>query len=89
MTAPGDSEHLCNEACIGALLSRSHAAGLISGEGAHSHLVHDDVLWWQVWPFVVLAPVKWSGVQLKGASELAARLWVNKEFRLIKIRHEG
>ena len=51
--------HLCSCTSKGALQALSHSAGGVGSEGPDGHLIHDQVLPWQIGAVVVCPPVKW------------------------------
>ena len=44
---------LLSDALECALVGISNLARGISCEGAHRHLIHNEVLWWQVWSLII------------------------------------
>ncbi len=72
--AQGQNGHLLSDALEGALLASTNATGGISCEGAHWHLIHNQVLPCQVGPLVVGSPLKGRRLKVKGAPEEASLL---------------
>lgn len=74
-SVPHARAHLFHDPLESASHTIWQATGDVSSETAHSHLIDDQVLEWQVWPLVALSPVKRFAVKVVRTIELAANLF--------------